>query len=67
MAGCKKEKVKPHKCIMKSVTKEAEGTRPQDQKSLEGWTITKVSQWSKQGLKKHLIKLVVVDDQVRDK
>ena len=50
---------------MKSVTKEAQGTRLQDQKSLEGWTISKVSQWSKEGLKEHLIGLVVVDDQVR--
>ena len=48
---------------MKSVTKEAEGTRTQNQKSLECWTITKVSQRSNKGLKEHLIELVVVDDQ----
>ena len=63
--GCKKEKVEPNKCIMKSVTKEAQGTRLQDQKLLEGWTVSKVSQWSKEGLKEHLIELMVVDDQVR--
>ena len=29
--GCKKEKVEPYQCVMMAVTKEAEGTRLQDQ------------------------------------
>ena len=32
---------------------------------LEGWPVAKVPQWSRQGLMEHIVKLVVVDDQVR--
>jgi hypothetical protein len=51
---------------MSSVVKAPEGTRLQEQSSLEGWTVAKEPQWSKQGLMEHIIELVVVDDQVRD-
>jgi hypothetical protein len=50
---------------MRAVT-EAEGeTKPQEQKTLEGWTVAKVPQWSRDGLMEHIVELVVVDDQVR--
>jgi hypothetical protein len=65
LAECQKE-VKPNQREMSAMTKAAEEARPQEQQSLEGWTVAKEPQWSKQGLMEHIIKLVVVDDQVRD-
>lgn len=49
-----------------SAVAEAEGPRPQDQKTLEGWAVAKVPQWTKEGLMEHIVELVVVDDQVRN-
>jgi hypothetical protein len=65
LAGCQREQVKPHKRIMMAVTEAVEETKPQGQKTLEGWTVAKVPQWSRDGLMEHIIELVVVDDQVR--
>jgi hypothetical protein len=63
LEGCKKNKVEPNDRVMS-----ANGDRPGllQQGSLEGWTVTKPPQWSKQGLMEHIIELVVVDDQVRE-
>lgn len=63
LEGCQHENVEPHKRILSSVTNEGEGIK--GQRSLEGWTVTKVPLWSKEGLMEHIIELVVVDDQVR--
>jgi hypothetical protein len=63
LVGCQNECVEPNKRVMNSVTKTGEDIK--GQRSLEGWAVTKVPLWSKAGLMDHLIKLVVVDDQVR--
>ena len=65
LAGCQCEKVEPNERIMLAVTKPAEGTKPDEQRTLEGWTVAKVPAWSKEGLMEHIVELVVVDDQVR--
>ncbi len=51
---------------MNAVTEAAPGTGPQEQGTLEGWTVVKVPQWSREGLMEHIVELVVVDDQVRN-
>ncbi|KAN0130476.1 Ribonuclease H-like domain containing protein [Lactarius tabidus] len=63
LTGCQCENIEPNQCMMSSVAKAPEGTRLQEQSSLEGWTVAKESQWSKQGLMEHIIELVVVDNQ----
>jgi hypothetical protein len=50
---------------MSAMTEAAGGGKLQEQKTLEDWTVTKVPQWSKEGLMEHIVELVVVDDQVR--
>jgi hypothetical protein len=65
LVGCEKEKVKPNERVMIVVTAAEEGKKPQEQRTLEGWAVTKVPQWTKEGLMEHIVKLVVVDDQVR--
>ena len=51
---------------MTAVTEAAKGKKkPQEQKTLEGWSVAKMPQWSREGLMEHIIELVVVDDQVR--
>jgi len=65
LAGCQSEQVEPNKCIMSAVTKTGEGIK--EQGSLEGWTIPKAPLWLKEGLMEHIIELVVVDDQVRQR
>lgn len=64
MAGCEREKVEPNERVMKAVT-EAAGGKAQEQGTLEGWTVAKMPQWTKEGLMEHIVELVVVDDQVR--
>ena len=61
--GCKFEEVEPNERVM---TADRERTGPSPQGSLEGWTVAKTPQWSKRGLMEHIVKLVVVDDQVRE-
>jgi hypothetical protein len=65
LAGCKKEWVEPNEQVVSEVTAAEEWTKPQEQRTLEGWAVTKVPQWTKEGLMEHIVKLVVVDDQVR--
>jgi hypothetical protein len=51
---------------MTAVTEAAEGGKKlQEQKTLDGWPVAKVPQWSREGLMEHIVELVVVDDQVR--
>jgi hypothetical protein len=66
LAGCQREQVEPNKRVMVAVTEEEEGKKPKDQMTLEGWTVAKVPQWSREGLMEHIVELVVVDDQVRN-
>ncbi len=66
LARCEHEEVKPNKQVMRVVTEAAAGTKTQEQGTLEGWTVAKVPQWSREGLTEHIIELVVVDDQVRN-
>jgi hypothetical protein len=42
LAGCEHEKVEPNKRVMMAVTEEVEGTKLQEQRTLEGWTVAKV-------------------------
>lgn len=65
LAGCKRERVEPNERIMSDVKEAAEGKKPPEQRTLEGWTVAKVPQWTKEGLMEHIVALVVVDDQVR--
>lgn len=51
---------------MGATTKAERGTGLHEQRSLEGWTVAKEPRWSKEGLKEHIIELVVVDDQVSE-
>ena len=66
MVGCQHEGVKPNKRVVSAVTKTRGGTRTLEQGSLEEWTVGKALQWSKEGLMEHILKLVVVDDQVSE-
>ena len=50
---------------MREVTKIVKGTKLQEQTTIKGWTVTKVPQWTRDGLMEHIVELVVVDDQVR--
>ncbi|KAF8257513.1 hypothetical protein EI94DRAFT_1708915, partial [Lactarius quietus] len=51
LEGCRREKVEPNWRILSVVGKAPEETRQlQEQRSLDGWTIAKTSQRSKQGL-----------------
>jgi hypothetical protein len=50
---------------MDATTKTEEVTKPLEQRTIEGWTVTKVPMWSREGLMEHIVELVVVDDQVR--
>ena len=47
LEGCQHENVEPHKRILSSVTNEGEGIK--GQRSLEGWTVTKVPPMVKKG------------------
>jgi hypothetical protein len=49
---------------MSVVTEAVESSKPQEQRTLEGWAAVKTPQWSRDGLMEHIVKLVVVDDQV---
>jgi hypothetical protein len=65
LAGCQCKQVEPNQRVMSAMMKGADKKRPQEQRSLEGWTVAKEPQWSKWGLMEHIVDLVVVDDQVR--
>jgi hypothetical protein len=68
LVGCQCKQVKPNKCVMSAITAMTNtGEGIKEQGTLEGWNTanTKVPLWSKEGLMEHIIKLVVVDDQVR--
>lgn len=66
MAGCEREEVEPNERVMKAVAEAAADNKPKEQGTLEGWTVAKVPQWTKEGLMEHIVELVVVDDQVRN-
>jgi hypothetical protein len=51
---------------MKVAAEAAAGTKAKEQGTLEGWTVAKEPQWSREGLMEHIVELVVVDDQVRN-
>jgi hypothetical protein len=64
LAGCQCEEVEPNERVLSAVTEAAEGSKPQEQRMLEGWAVVKMPQWSRDGLMEHIVELVVVDDQV---
>jgi hypothetical protein len=66
LAGCKHEQVEPNERIMRKVAESEHKKNPQEQTMMDGWTVTKAPQWSREGLMEHIIELVVVDDQVRN-
>jgi hypothetical protein len=63
--GCKREGVDPNERIISEAMQAVEGKKPAEQRTLEGWAVAKVPQWSREGLMDHIVELVVVDDQVR--
>ncbi|KAH9023204.1 hypothetical protein EDB84DRAFT_1441037 [Lactarius hengduanensis] len=63
LTGCQREDVEPNERVMSAVREVTPGTKSQEQGTLEGWSAVKVPQWTKDGLREHIVELVVVNDQ----